>query len=436
MKFEFYRKKGLLCLLITMALAFSAQGQSAYCVGPTATGNGSGADWNNLKAWSSTPARGDTWYLVGGTYSGKTFNTAASGTTVISILKATTANYANVTATGWNPAAMSTQAVFTGVITLAKGYLVFDGQVPSGTSWDENPGDYGFRFADGLCKDVVIGDNSGVSSTYTVSHVAGVAYSGDPANDACPYSEKFFLASVDADNDEIDNVTVSYCLADGWQNCVAMSSANQPMKNWVIEHNVFLNGSYYSDAHGECINEGYGYIQNTTIRFNLFKASTGTCIIAVTLNYNSLNTYIYGNVFSHCSSGNGIIGIGSGGLSATGINIYNNTFDTISGGPWLGMNASGYTFINCAAANNLFYNCPGGAFGVPAGVSVDYSAYFSCSGNNGDAHIQTGSGNPFINEAGDNYELLANTIAGANLGAPNNVDPNGDTRTTWTRGTF
>src|ERR1039457_4635384 len=61
---------------------------ATYCVGPSATGNGSGSDWNNMKAWSSTPSRGDVWYLCGGIYTGKTFSTASSGSTVITIKKA------------------------------------------------------------------------------------------------------------------------------------------------------------------------------------------------------------------------------------------------------------------------------------------------------------------------------------------------------------
>ena len=47
-----------------------------------------------------------------------------------------------------------------------------------------------------------------------------------------------------------------------------------------------------------------------------------------------------------------------------------------------------------------------------------------------------GSGNPFVNDAGDNYQLKANTNAGVNLGSPYNVDPPGNARTTWTRGAF
>ncbi|MGA9778434.1 MAG: hypothetical protein WBS33_09215, partial [Verrucomicrobiia bacterium] len=63
MKFEFYLKKGSICLFIAMTLASSGQSQNVYCVGPAASGNGSGSDWNNVKGWSSSPNRGDTWYL-------------------------------------------------------------------------------------------------------------------------------------------------------------------------------------------------------------------------------------------------------------------------------------------------------------------------------------------------------------------------------------
>ncbi len=63
------------------------------CVGPSASGNGSGSDWNNMKAWSATPSRGDIWYLADGNYTGKTFNTAASSTTPIIVRKATLSSH-------------------------------------------------------------------------------------------------------------------------------------------------------------------------------------------------------------------------------------------------------------------------------------------------------------------------------------------------------
>src|SRR5688572_14963159 len=58
-------------------LAALSVNAATICVGPSATGNGSGADWNNQAAWGSISfARGNTYYLADGSYSGKTFTTA------------------------------------------------------------------------------------------------------------------------------------------------------------------------------------------------------------------------------------------------------------------------------------------------------------------------------------------------------------------------
>ena len=428
-------KSFLLCLSVgVLTLCFSSssgQSQNVYCVGPAASGNGSGSDWNNVKGWSSSPNRGDTWYLEGGTYPGETFSVADNGS-LITIKKAIASDH--VTSTGWT-SAMAAQAVFASGLTFTTGNWVFDGQVPQNTNWDQNAADYGFAFTAQLCNDIHLGPSaSGTATNYVIAHFSSPGYSGDPASGSC--GGNAFCISTTSASSEVDNVTVSNCLMNDWQNDVATTA--QTDKNWLVQGNVMLNTAYYSDAHSECISENYGTAQYITIRYNLFQNDTGTAIIVPALNGTGANSnwYIYGNVFKGCSSGgNGIIGTGSGGVSCTGVYIYNNTFDSCTGG-WLNnLDASAGSVLTGNAENNLFYNMNAG--GVPSGFgTVDYSAYFSCSGNNGDAHLQTGSGNPFVNEAGDIYELVTNTIAGANLGAPYNVDPAGNTRTTWTRGAY
>src|SRR5262245_4189942 len=66
-----------------------------------ASGAANGSDWTN--AYPSLPAtltRGDTYYVAAGTYSGYRFSTPASGTTLITIKKATVADHG--TNTGWS----------------------------------------------------------------------------------------------------------------------------------------------------------------------------------------------------------------------------------------------------------------------------------------------------------------------------------------------
>src|SRR4051812_29177026 len=96
------------------------------CIGPLATGNGSGSDWGNLKAWSNAPERGDTWYLADGAYSGKILAVPASGSTVIAVKKATVADHGPPA--GWSDGMGDGQATFLGKIDFESPYWLFDGQ--------------------------------------------------------------------------------------------------------------------------------------------------------------------------------------------------------------------------------------------------------------------------------------------------------------------
>jgi hypothetical protein len=439
-------KSFLQCLsvgVLTLCIgSISLQGQNVYCVGPSATGNGSGSDWADLKAWSAGPNRGDTWYLVGGTYPGETFNVAVSGSSLITITKATLQNYASITATGWQ-AYMATQAVFTSGMTFESGNFVFDGVNPQGTNWDETPTDYGFQFAPLLCNDIHIGPESGTSTNFTFAHVAGEGYvnAGDPSSIGC----NNFAVSTTSASTEIDGVNITNCLFWHWQNDVATTATTE--KNWLISGNIFWGCKYYTDAHCECFSENIGTDQNITICNNLFYNNNGvTCCIVVALIGTSPGPfYIYGNVFLNNTSDeggtgcNGIIGTGNANAVANNVFIFNNTFDG-NNGIWLNnLDASSGSVITGAATNNLFFNMGSGLAGtVPSGFgTVDYSAYYSCSGDTiADTHPQSSSGNPFVNDSSFNFELISNTVAGANLGAPYNVDAAGNVRTTWTRGAF
>ena len=114
-------------LTFVILLLTATANAATYCVGPSASGNGSGSDWSNQKAWTDTPARGDTWYLRSSdttNYAAKTLAAALSGTTLITIKKATTNDH--VTATGWSDW-MGGQAVLYPTLRINTGYYVIDG---------------------------------------------------------------------------------------------------------------------------------------------------------------------------------------------------------------------------------------------------------------------------------------------------------------------
>ena len=186
------------------------------------------------------------------------------------------------------------------------------------------------------------------------------------------------------------------------------------------------------------IDANYGGMQNPIIRYNVFRGyssdpnNTGQTGTIVANNSDVTGAVIYGNVFDTTRTANGIItGTSQGKMSNA--KVYNNTFLNAypSSGAWLGGGQAGGT--GNVAYNNLFYNMEAA---LGSGSTSDYNAYFSTTSSPAEAHKQTGSGNPFNNSAGYDYTLKANTTAGNALASPYNVDPKGNSRTTWTRGAF
>ena len=82
-------------LILVLTLAESSWSASNHYVRAGATGDGSGSDWINAcpdftgSCAVSSLVRGDTYYVAAGTYGSRTFNTAESGTLVITIKGAT-----------------------------------------------------------------------------------------------------------------------------------------------------------------------------------------------------------------------------------------------------------------------------------------------------------------------------------------------------------
>lgn len=416
-----------LVTLVFLATALAADA-ATYCVGPSATGSGSGADWNNLKAWSGTPARGDTWYLETGSYAGKTFNTANSGTTLISIKKAIASDH--VTDTGW-VSSMANQATFTGVILFGSSYWTLDGQVGAGASVsppDTTPSDYGFASGGGT-QGFGISVPSTVITGITINHVYALASSSDT-------QKEYFYGYLGGGSYEVNNLTIAYNYLDGWQGALmTKGQGSHPYTGFVFQYNLCFNGFSSSANHGEWINPNEQPLTGAIIRYNIFKGYSGSAGMTGTIvANNSANTgaQVYGNVFDTLRVGNGCISATSAGNMVNAA-VYNNTFlnFTSDSGAWLG-GLSGQGSGN-VALNNLIYNMAGSCDPI---WSSDYDAYYSASGNPGESHQQTASGSPFKNSAGQVYTLTANTTAGENLGSPYNVDALGNTRTTWTRGAF
>ena len=159
---------------------------TCYYVTPSGAGSKNGSDWNNAMAWSSMSftrgTSGTTYYLAGGqSYAGKTLSTANSGTNLVTIKKATSANSGSVT--GWQTA-YDSQATLSGGFTFASSYWSIDGSTGAGTSVvpaDLTPADYGFAFANGITSNGFISAQNINFTDISMSHIAATAPTNDTA---------------------------------------------------------------------------------------------------------------------------------------------------------------------------------------------------------------------------------------------------------------
>jgi hypothetical protein len=141
--------------------------------------------------------------------------------------------------------------------------------------------------------------------------------------------------------------------------------------------------------------------------------------------------HIYGNIFAPINGGslgggNGLIGCVSG-RDLSDLDIFNNTFIGWTA-PMCGIFDA---TVSGNARNNMFYN--GTTYGDMAELGCTHNHYASAGAGIG-TNATTSVGDPFVSWATGDFRLNANTTAGADLGAPYNVDMLGNTRTTWTRG--
>jgi hypothetical protein len=410
-----------------LAIVFSVGSLNAatLCVGPAATGNGSGADWNNLLAWSATPTRGDTWYLADGTYTGKTLSVAASGTTLIIIKKAIAADHS--TDTGWVGTMGDGVAEFSNAINFTTSYWTFDGQTGGGPgSWDTG---FGFKINEvGDALAIIEVGRSTTASYITVRHVelqgkgSVSGTGGGDSNDAIA----LWIGS---------NFTLSYAYMDGIGRCPFFISPQDFVAEYVYVKKFYGSGAVHSE-----VSSTYSFgqtIGDTTFRYCVFAdiQSTGG-IMWDNVGNTAAVCRIYGCVFYHPSGStwvqaNGLIGGWAGGNSEQCHNmlVYNNTFiDTESGGEVLSSFPNIYS--NLQAKNNLFYSV--GSVGSAVKWSMTHNHFISTT--EGGTSTSTGTGDPFTDYVNFDFSLTANTTAGTDLGAPFNVDMLGNTRTTWTRG--
>ena len=412
-------------------MSLTAQGAN-ICVGPSASGNGSGSDWNNIMAWNGTPARGDTWYLENGSYSSQTFSVATSGSTLITIKKATVADHG--TSTGWSDA-MAGQSLFTGEIGFESSYWVFDGQTGGGAgNWNGNVTPFGFKIyepTDGAALIRIGYVNSGIHDI-TVRHV-DMQGEGGPSSSGGAYSNDGIAIYYN-----VTNVTVSFVWMHGIGRCPVFMTDGAG--------NVLFEGFYVqsyfgsSSVHSEVLSDGGGSNStgDTTFRNSLVVdiESTGG-LMWDNGGTPTSHLYVYGNVFYKPSGAvwslaNGVIGgwTGANGEQMYNVYVYNNTFVNID---YLPLGNFPQVYGGCMAKNNLFYGTVAPDFSLF--TPHDYNQFVNSGTTQGEANGSAAAVS-LNNYTGLDFTLTANTTAGTNLGSPYNIDPLGKTRSTWTRGAY
>ena len=433
------------CFLLKLTIAFSmialaviinslvigqAEAASVYCVRSGATGANNGSDWNN--AFTDLPSamtRGDIYYVADGTYSGRTFNTSTSGTTVITIKKAIISDHG--TSTGWLDSYGDGQAEF-GMLNFTTGYWLFDGVTGGGPkSWTSG---LGFRITTTdhtkYNSFITLGANA---SNITVTHVdIGRDTQPNPGCDCAIYSPS-----------GADNITLSYSYVHHFGD-VGFTILNS--SGWVMEYNRFdridrngpkdgICGTLGQENHGSGI-ELYD-TEGFVIRYNNISNIEGTGWIGYYGSAALNNVSIYGNVFYNTTDytgtwGNGVIYNTSGAGNITNLKVYNNTFANLNSAMIIGIthDTSGNEF-----KNNIIYK------GVTPGYSGCFKDY-NASDNpvNGDANLQILTSNIFSNLTNNDFRLAQRTKGGdSTIGADFSKDAFGFVRGTsgvWNRGAY
>jgi hypothetical protein len=404
---------GFSCWLVLMATAFSSLTTAAfaqsYCVRAGATGTGTGLDWvNAMPALPATLVRGATYFIADGSYASYTFDDPASGSTVITIRKATQASHG--TDTGWNTTYGDGQAVFNSPLNVNTPNWIFDGQVRNEANWFDGTG-YGFKIAHNNQDNQIrmhndIADN--VQFRYIMLEASTAPLPSVTINRYGMYINDFDW------NGLFTGHVISRCL---------FMNGNVPIfartsDGTVVEYCAFADTESNDANHGEAISAYFGN-NNFIFRHNKFRSIVGTAVLA----YQGNGWQVYGNVMWDHWTGDGVIAAFSGGATAN-----NNTFhhNTIYGGR--GYNSGLYYAAGSTgntAYNNLWINNAG-----PTSIdgAHNYNA-FSDASNHGEANAQTSvSASILMDPANGDFRLRSATSPGLAIGAPYATDMTGISR--------
>lgn len=436
----------LFLLLAVASTAFAAV--PCVAVGPSSTGSGSGADWNNVKGISSVSwAYGTRYYLKdGSSYPNLRIGTPSgtgSATNVVELRKAQSYDYGRSSdgcstdvSAGWNASTMgSSQAVFpwtsagrffnlgtSGYITLNGNSSVTDligcggvyANPPSAmTGQPPTPSNCGIKVTAATCTSTANdGCDSGMGEMYgggpdvTVENV-DLEGSGQNPNGNNNQEAYFWWATPTT------NMLVKYSFMHNFAT-TCITNASGGWNNGNVHHNYVWGTFDGSVNHGECFQDQAGSDSGTAIHDNIFRDTNDNGIL-VFVTAGGAGTHanfgFYDNI-NFCSSGNscrhndGFVGCYNSEV-CNGFVIVQNVE--------IGFSSNcGVVYSNSSATptiieNNIIYNCSG-AFSIPKGATEGYNTFLnsgSGGGGSGDISVSTGAPNPFVNWQSGNFALAS-----------------------------
>lgn len=440
---------------------------ATYHVGPTAALRGDGSDWANRMAWSSINSfeRGSTYYLMDGSYAGKTFSTPEDGLKVITIKKAIESDHG--LASGWDRLTMgSGQATWTSGNTFTSGYWTLDGQTGAGFSVsppDTTGTNYGFNMSLYKANTLTTGSYNPIRNL-EFRHI--FASTGTTNNGAA----MGWFVSNESSGLRVSNLVISHCLLIGYNQALRENSANWDNVTWQYNNYLYMQSSTGingdNGGHGNPINVIWSVTTNMTVRHSLFykvwssnaaeRAGLSDCISGNGGTFDGLK--VYGCVFDGAQSGDPVIGAFKGSTGGPdhgyvrNCRIYNNTFLNTDAGYSSGRSSNGvFGSLDGGSGNivqnNLLYN----TIANMNYCSHDYNTFVRSvtdwvanepNGRYADSVDSVGNAyapssfDIFKNWQGMDYSLKANTDRGNSLDTEFAVDPLGHPRSTWTRGAF
>lgn len=388
-----------------------------------AKGANNGTSWSN--AWTSITtaeeslSRGQTLCVGDGSYGGATFNVPESGTSRITVKKATVADRG--TSSGWSDAFGDGQATFDGGWLVMSGYWTFDGATGGG------PGDWecancGFSISSagaifindtfGCCTGAPI-NNVIIRHTKVDGHATGPVQTGETG---------IYLDLAHGFLSEYNFITRIGCDA-----VKVVGSDNVVFQYTKIRTNYQGVGTA---CHGDLFESPANHYSNFTARWSFFEDVDGTYLFGAHGGPTVVTgMHIYGNIFywtTRQPSLNGLIdSIDQGSVS--GLVFSNNT---IAGN--FNSNMGAVDNISGEMRNNLYFANSGSGFNF--GTSLTTASSNTCynqgrGGSAGSSCSQNLRGaSPFVNLAERNFNLSAATAAGTRMSSPYDTDMCGNER--------